>query len=78
MSFLLPYTLKQRFHIIHRYILYRLLIALLAITGMLVFLVWLIQSLHFVSLVIDHGLTLQVFIKLKACLSLPMSLLFFL
>ncbi|MBR2124735.1 MAG: LptF/LptG family permease [Acetobacter sp.] len=71
MSFLLPYTLKQRFHIIHRYILYRLLIALLAITGMLVFLVWLIQSLHFVSLVIDHGLSLQVFIKLTSLLIPP-------
>ena len=72
MSFLLPYSLKQRFYlIINRYILYRLLAALLAITGILVFLVWIIQSLHFVSLVIDHGLSLQVFIKLTTWLIPP-------
>ncbi len=72
MSFLLPYNPKQLFcRIINRYILYRLLTALLAVTGILVFLVWIIQSLHFISLVIDHGLSFQVFIKLTSLLIPP-------
>ncbi|CAK7192030.1 hypothetical protein COMNV_00213 [Commensalibacter sp. Nvir] len=51
-----------------RYILRQLLIALLATTGGLAALIWLTQSLRFVSLVVDRGLSLKVFLQLTGLL----------
>ncbi|MDI2090622.1 LPS export ABC transporter permease LptF [Commensalibacter oyaizuii] len=51
-----------------RYILHQLLIALVATTGGLAALIWLTQSLRFVSLVVDRGLSLQVFLQLTGLL----------
>lgn len=50
------------------YVLRQLLIALAATTGGLAALIWLMQSLHFVSLVVDRGLSLRVFIGLTSLL----------
>ena len=46
-----------------RYIFRQLLVALIAVTGGLTALVWLIQSLRFVELVVNHGLSLVVFVE---------------
>jgi len=43
-------------------------LALLAVTGGLTALVWLVQSLRFVELVVNHGLSLVVFVELTALL----------
>lgn len=51
-----------------RYILHQLLIALVATTGGLAALIWLTQSLRFVSLVVDRGLSLGVFLELTGLL----------
>ncbi|CAI3924336.1 Lipopolysaccharide export LptBFGC system [Commensalibacter communis] len=51
-----------------RYILHQLLIALVATTGGLAALIWLTQSLRFVSLVVDRGLSLGVFLQLTGLL----------
>jgi len=51
-----------------RYIFRQLLVALIAVTGGLTALVWLIQSLRFVELVVNHGLSLMVFIELTGLL----------
>ena len=51
-----------------RYVLRQLLAALLATTGGLVALIWLTQSLRFVSLVVDRGLSLRVFLQLTGLL----------
>src|SRR6516162_4035083 len=51
-----------------RYIFRQLLIALIAVTGGLTALVWLIQSLRFVELVVNHGLSLVVFLELTGLL----------
>ncbi|MGL4685415.1 MAG: LPS export ABC transporter permease LptF [Commensalibacter sp.] len=51
-----------------RYILRQLLVALTATTGGLAALIWLTQSLRFVSLVVDRGLSLGVFLKLTGML----------
>lgn len=51
-----------------RYIFRQLLLALIAVTGGLTALVWLIQSLRFVELVVNHGLSLAVFIQLTGLL----------
>lgn len=51
-----------------RYILRQLLIALVATTGGLAALIWLTQSLRFVSLVVDRGLSLKVFLQLTGML----------
>jgi len=51
-----------------RYIFRQVLIALIAVTGGLTALVWLIQSLRFVELVVNHGLSLVVFIELTGLL----------
>ncbi len=51
-----------------RYVLHQLLVALAATTGGLAALIWLMQSLHFVSLVVDRGLSLRVFISLTGLL----------
>src|SRR5690349_13403479 len=51
-----------------RYMFRQLLVALIAITGGLTALVWLIQSLRFVELVVNHGLSLVVFVELTSLL----------
>jgi lipopolysaccharide export system permease protein len=51
-----------------RYIFHQLLLALVAVTGGLTALVWLIQSLRFVELVVNHGLSLVVFVELTGLL----------
>jgi lipopolysaccharide export system permease protein len=51
-----------------RYVLRQLLVALLATTGGLAALIWLTQSLRFVSLVVDRGLSLRVFLQLTGLL----------
>src|SRR6476620_10728576 len=51
-----------------RYIFHQLLLALVAVTCGLTTLVWLIQSLRFVELVVNHGLSLAVFVQLTGLL----------
>lgn len=51
-----------------RYVFHQLMLALLATTGGLAALIWLMQSLHFVSLVVDRGLSLRVFVELTSLL----------
>ena len=51
-----------------RYIFRQLLIALVATTGGLVALIWLTQSLRFVELVVNRGLSLAVFLRLTGLL----------
>ncbi len=51
-----------------RYILRQLLVALAAITATLVALIWLTQSLRFIELVVNRGLSLRVFIQLTSLL----------
>jgi len=51
-----------------RYVLRQLLAALLATTGGLAALIWLTQSLRFVSLVVDRGLSFRVFVQLTSLL----------
>jgi lipopolysaccharide export system permease protein len=51
-----------------RYIFRQLAIALIAVTGGLTALVWLVQSLRFVELVVNHGLSLGVFVELTGLL----------
>ncbi|MEO9188776.1 MAG: LPS export ABC transporter permease LptF [Acetobacteraceae bacterium] len=53
---------------IDRYVFRQLLFALLAVTGGLTALIWLTQSLRFVELVVDHGLSLGVFLELTGLL----------
>jgi lipopolysaccharide export system permease protein len=51
-----------------RYIFRQLGLALIAVTGGLTALVWLVQSLRFIELVVNHGLSLGVFIELTGLL----------
>ena len=51
-----------------RYIFRQLAVALIAVTGGLVALIWLTQSLRFVELVVNRGLSLVVFLKLTGLL----------
>ena len=51
-----------------RYVLRQLLVALVATTGGLAALIWLTQSLHFVQLVVDRGLSLGTFLRLTSLL----------
>jgi lipopolysaccharide export system permease protein len=53
---------------IDRYVLRQLLVALIASTGGLVALIWLTQSLRFIELVVNRGLSVIVFLKLTALL----------
>jgi lipopolysaccharide export system permease protein len=53
---------------IDRYILRQLLLALVAVTGALVALIWLTQSLRFVELVVNRGLSFRVFLELTSLL----------
>ncbi len=51
-----------------RYVLRQLLVALASVTGGLAALIWLIQSLHFITLVVDRGLSLFGFLWLTGLL----------
>ena len=51
-----------------RYILRQLLVALVAVTGGLVALIWLTQSLRFIELVVNRGLSIAVFFELTGLL----------
>jgi len=53
---------------IARYIFRQVFIALVAVTGGLAALIWLTQSLHFVELVVNHGLSFFVFLELTGLL----------
>jgi len=53
---------------IDRYMFRQLLLALIAVTGGLVALIWLTQSLRFVELVVNRGLSLGVFLQLTGLL----------
>lgn len=53
---------------IDRYVLRQLLLALVAVTSALVALIWLTQSLRFVELVVNRGLSLKVFLELTGLL----------
>jgi lipopolysaccharide export system permease protein len=53
---------------IDRYVLRQLLVALIASTGGLVALIWLTQSLRFIELVVNRGLSFFVFIRLTGLL----------
>ena len=53
---------------IDRYVFRQLIIALVAATGALVALIWLTQSLRFVELVVNRGLSLWVFLQLTGLL----------
>ena len=53
---------------VDRYIVRQLAIALVAVTGGLVALIWLTQSLRFVELVVNRGLSFRVFIELTGLL----------
>ena len=53
---------------IDRYILRQLVLALVAVTCGLVALIWLTQSLRFVELVVNRGLSLRVFVSLTSLL----------
>lgn len=53
---------------IDRYVLRQLLLALIAVTGGLVALIWLTQSLRFVELVVNRGLSFRVFFQLTSLL----------
>lgn len=51
-----------------RYVFRQLAFALIAVTGGLTALIWLIQSLRFIELVVNHGLSLVVFLELTGLL----------
>jgi lipopolysaccharide export system permease protein len=53
---------------IDRYVLRQLLVALVAVSGGLVALIWLTQSLRFVELVVNRGLSFRVFFELTSLL----------
>lgn len=53
---------------IDRYVFRQLLLALIAVTGGLVALIWLTQSLRFIELVVNRGLSVLVFLELTGLL----------
>ncbi len=56
------------FHRLDRYVLSQLVLALLLVTTGLVALIWLTQSLRFIQIIVSHGLSPFVFVKLTALL----------
>jgi lipopolysaccharide export system permease protein len=60
--------MKQSLNRIDRYIFGQLLIALLLVTTGLVALIWLTQSLRFIQIIVNHGLSPLVFVKLTLLL----------
>jgi lipopolysaccharide export system permease protein len=61
-----PFAKLIRPPTLDRYVLRQLFVGLLASTGGLVALIWLTQSLRFVPLIVDHGLSLRVFLQLTS------------
>jgi len=59
---------RSTLSLIDRYIGQQLVIALVAVTGGLVALIWLTQSLRFIELVVNRGLSLRVFLELTGLL----------
>lgn len=59
---------RPRVRLIDRYLFRQLLVALAAVTSGLVALIWLTQSLRFVELVVNRGLSLRVFVELTSFL----------
>lgn len=59
---------RPLFSQLDRYVLRQLSVALLAVTGGLVALIWLTQSLRFVELVVNRGLSFRVFLELTSLL----------
>ena len=59
---------RPRLSQLDRYILRQLSIALVAVTGALVALIWLTQSLRFVELIVNRGLSIGVFLELTGLL----------
>ena len=59
---------RPRFSRIHRYIFSQLLMALLLVTTGLVALIWLTQSLRFIQIIVSHGLSPFVFLRLTMLL----------
>ena len=57
------YTHPMRRSQLDRYMFRQLLLALVATTGGLVALIWLTQSLRFVELVVNRGLSFAVFLR---------------
>jgi lipopolysaccharide export system permease protein len=55
-------------YLIDRYIIRQLSLALVLVTAGLVALIWLTQSLRFIPIIVDHGLSPFVFVKLTALL----------
>ncbi len=56
--------LSELFSLRDRYILQHLLLGLAALTGGATALIWLTQSLHFISMIVQHGLSLLAFLHL--------------
>ncbi|MBU6449167.1 MAG: LPS export ABC transporter permease LptF [Rhodospirillales bacterium] len=56
------------FHRLDRYVLGQLVLALVLVTTGLVALIWLTQSLRFIQIIVSHGLSPFVFVKLTALL----------
>ncbi|QDH25740.1 LPS export ABC transporter permease LptF [Neokomagataea tanensis] len=61
-------SLRYNPPLLDRYILRQLTVALCALSGGAVALIWLIQSLHFIPVIVQHGLSLTVFIELTGLL----------
>ena len=57
---------------IDHYVFRQLLVALVAVTAGLVALIWLTQSLRFVEMVVNRGLSFRVFLELSSLL-IPIS-----
>lgn len=64
----LPYPTTVSMTRIDRYVLRQLLLALFAVSGGLVALIWLTQSLRFVELVVNRGLSFRAFFQLTSLL----------
>ena len=62
-------TTRFRITRIDRYLFRQLLLSLIAVTGGLALLIWLTQSLRFVELVVNRGLSFGVFIQLTSLLT---------
>jgi lipopolysaccharide export system permease protein len=60
--------MRRMFTRLDRYILRQLAIALVSVTAALVALIWLTQSLKFVELVVNRGLSMRVFLQLTSLL----------
>ncbi|MXV44774.1 LPS export ABC transporter permease LptF [Saccharibacter sp. 17.LH.SD] len=59
-------SLPRSLPLLDRYILRYLFLMLAALTGGAVALIWLTQSLHFISMVVEHGLSLSAFLHLTS------------